>query len=348
MNPCSSVLATSAVGSLSRAVELRLIAMKSKKQQLDIEAIRKRTPARRIIEIPERTMLALSDGMVATMNLTEWLATDRQKLLTIICKQVGLSSNDESNPLWTPELLTQSALKQSFAIGRWLSGRIKIGDDAWRLLSTHESDIVREWASIIIGLADNISLARKLAWIKPFADDEHSGLREIAWLALRSEVLRDPVSAIKCLAPWTGSRHERLRRYASEITRPRGVWCSHIPLLKDKPELALSILEPLRADDSKYVKNSVGNWLNDASKSQPEWVRATAKCWLAESSSPHTQYIVKRALRNVGERLRPLTSTTPCGRSRRATIHTMEALLSVSALDPFLRGAAIALPPPIP
>ena len=180
--------------------------MQSKRNQLEIEAIRNRKPARRIIEIPEQVRLALSDGTVATMNLVEWLATDRQSILNVICNRVGLSSEDESDPLWTPELLSQSALKQSFAIGNWLSKRIMIGDEAWRLLSTHESDIVREWAAIIVGLADNISFARKLAWIKTFADDEHSGLREIAWLSLRADVLRDPVVAIKCLVPWTGSR----------------------------------------------------------------------------------------------------------------------------------------------
>lgn len=270
-----------------------------RRKPLDIGSIRARKPARRIIEIPEQVMQALSDGYVETMNLTEWLASDRQLLLESILKQIDLDLGTEAQSLWTSELLSQSALKQSFAIGKWLSSQIKVGDEAWRSLSTHPSDIVREWSAIIVGLADDISFARKLAWIKPFADDEHSGLREIAWLALRAEVIRDPVHAIKCLVPWTGSRNERLRRYASEITRPCGVWTSHVRQLKEQPELGLPILEPLLADDSRYVKNSVGNWLNDASKSQPGWVQATTALWLAKSTSVHTKYIVKRALRTI-------------------------------------------------
>jgi 3-methyladenine DNA glycosylase AlkC len=273
--------------------------MQPLKEEPDIDWIRNRTPATRIVEIPEQVKQSLSKGLVATKNLTEWLASDRQKLLSTVIHHLGLGSQFDPQSIWTDELLSQSALKHSFAIGQWLSLHIQVGSDNWSFLASHESDIVREWAAILVGLSTEMKFPRKLAWIKPLADDEHSGLREIAWLALRSDVIRDPMSAIKSLTPWAGSRRERLRRFASEVTRPRGVWCSHLSMLKDNPELGLPILEPLLADDSKYVQNSVGNWLNDASKSQPDWVRMTTQQWLKISDSPNTRYIVKRASRTL-------------------------------------------------
>ena len=72
-------------------------------------------------------------------------------------------------------------------------------------------------------------------------------------------------------------------------------------MLKEKPELGLPILEPLLVDDSKYVQKSVGNWLNDASKSQPSWVEGLSKYWLQQSPTVHTIAIFKRGLRTLNK-----------------------------------------------
>lgn len=269
---------------------------------MDTETLSNRKPARKMVDVPSEVHAALSAGLVSTKNLTEWLSLDRQRLLATVCDELGFKLSDSLNDLWTETLLNQSALKQSFAIGKWLSSRCKVGDVLWRHLNTHKSDVVREWSAIIIGFSENMTFARKLAWVKPIADDENAGLREIAWMALRADVALDPEASIRCLEPWTGSRNERVRRFASEITRPCGVWTSHIPLLKEKPALATSILVPLKEDESKYVRDSVGNWLNDASKSSPEWVRAITTEWLASTSSPYTKAIVKRGLRTLAKK----------------------------------------------
>ncbi len=247
-------------------------------------------------EVPHEVRLALDEGWIESKNLVEWLGVDRKKLAKGVALEFGFGKDVQQA---LAKLPAASALKQSFAIGRLLSESLELGDSAFQALTKHRSDIVREWVAVLIGAVEHVPLKKRLAWIKPLADDENQGVREVAWIALRTRVIDELENAIDCLVPWTGSRRERLRRYASEISRPCGVWAAHIPRLKQSPEMGLPILEPLRADESKYVRDSVANWLNDASKSRGLWVQEIASRWAKESACRETELILKRALRTL-------------------------------------------------
>lgn len=140
-----------------------------------------------------------------------------------------------------------------------------------------------------------------LKQIQPFSADKHFGVREISWLALRAKIAQNLTKSIEILSAWTLNQDENIRRFTTEVTRPHGVWCEHIEELKQNPELALSILEPLKSDPAKYVQDSVGNWLNDASKTQPEFVQELCQRWEKESDMKETKYITKKALRTINK-----------------------------------------------
>lgn len=264
-------------------------------------AAEKRKGARSAKDITPEIQQQLNSGNIETANLTEWLAVDQRILLQ------HLLSDHQRTAYLQPVLHRIDLLKKQTintineAIGTGLSEQAQQHGDPelLRIMAHHPADLVRCWATYTIGKNDGLTIAEALEGIQPFAADKHFGVREIAWLSLRAKLTRHLEESISILTGWTQHEDENIRRFATESTRPRGVWCEHIDILKQNPAMALPLLEPLKSDPARYVQDSVGNWLNDASKTQPDFVTDLCLRWEEESDTKATRYILKKALRTL-------------------------------------------------
>ncbi|MDO4695845.1 DNA alkylation repair protein [Porphyromonas sp.] len=259
-----------------------------------------RKGARRISDVPHDILERLNRGEIATANLTEGLAIDQCYLLRHVLMQLGRESYIAPVMEALSELKKRTFNTFNQAIGETLHALASANDDddLWSLMSEHPSDTIRCWVVYMLAAREQ-KIEDNLSDVKRFAADEHFGVREISWLAMRGRIVAALDRSIEILMQWAKDEDENIRRFASEAIRPRGVWCEHIGELKLFPEKALGILELLRSDPSKYVRDSVGNWLNDASKSRPDFVVEVTDRWLEESPTAETHYIVRRALRTI-------------------------------------------------
>jgi len=257
-----------------------------------VTAAPQRKGSLRMADIPPHVIAGLNAGELEAVTLVESLAMDYGLLLPAVAPDAGEE---------TIRLMVEA--QQLKVTGRMkASGQIlhdRYGLDGVAKFAKHRSDTVRGWAASIIGSAPKLTLKQRLTHIADLADDPNAGMREWAWMVLRPHIIAELDLALKLLEPWAHHASANLRRFASEATRPRGVWCAHIEALKQEPERALHLLDPLYSDPSRYVQNSVANWLNDAGKSQPNFVHQTCARWQKQSKSKETQYIVKRAMRSL-------------------------------------------------
>lgn len=265
--------------------------------------ITQRKGAKKLQDIPREVLDLLNKGEIEAVNLTEWLAVDHIELLQNNFKDLGLS---ETVVQIIKEKIAiekkPTAMRSIKLIGVSLYEYYANHKDYPLVLNglrTHLSDSIRCYAPYLIGMNDQLSIEEKLNESKTLVSDKHFGVREVVWMALRPAIETDLEISIHFLSKWAVEKDENLRRFTTEATRPRGVWCKHIEALKEQPQLALSILEQLKSDASKYVQDSVGNWLNDASKTQAGFVIDLCEQWQEESPTKETAKIIKRARRTI-------------------------------------------------
>lgn len=239
----------------------------------------------------------LNEGMTETRNLIEWLAVDQQVLLGLTLNQIG-------NHNWYPtfvEAISQLKKPTANSLTRVIGETLGIqtqDENIYEKLRNHTSDVVRCWACWAQSLHHD-DTADLLDAMKVYAADSHFGVREVVIFATKERLIDDLDTAIKILSGWTTSDDENVRRYAVEVLRPVGVWTKKIANFQDDPSKGLPVIEPLKEDASKYVRDSVANWINDAAKSKPDWAKNLITDWTSKSDNKETAYIAKRGLRSL-------------------------------------------------
>lgn len=249
-------------------------------------------PPRKVTDVPPEVVDALNRGERETRDLVEGFTIDFAALLGSAVPGISGDAIDRVRAGRDEPYTKRFRLVATVCLD-------ELGPGAIERLRAHPSDTVRGWACYAAGLIDGLPIGDRLAMVRTLADDHHFGVREWAWLGVRGAIVAEPREAIRLLMPWAHGSSANLRRFASEATRPRGVWAAHIKSLKDDPSPALPLLDPLRSDPSRYVQDSVANWLNDASKSRPDWVRGVCDRWRRESDTPATARLCARAERSI-------------------------------------------------
>lgn len=115
--------------------------------------------------------------------------------------------------------------------------------------------------------------------------------------AVRPFIIKYGKKMMDQMKKWSLHENDKVRRLASEGSRPRLPWGMAIPFLKTDPSYILPILENLKNDPSEWVRRSVANNLNDIAKDHPDLVISLARKW--KGISDETDAIIKHGSRTM-------------------------------------------------
>lgn len=102
-------------------------------------------------------------------------------------------------------------------------------------------------------------------------------------------------NVLPIIKDWLGDPHHHVRR---AVTEGLCIWTSR-PYFDERPQTAIRLLSQLHADESEYVRKSVGNALRDISRKHPDLVRAELSSW--DRSSKKVAQVYKLASRLLAE-----------------------------------------------
>ncbi|HET6191061.1 MAG TPA: DNA alkylation repair protein [Trebonia sp.] len=121
--------------------------------------------------------------------------------------------------------------------------------------------------------------------------------------AIRAFLNADLDRTLRVVQTWVAADDDRLRRLASEGTRPRLPWAKRVPALFARPEVTLSILDALHRDSSEFVRRSVGNHLNDISRIAPGLAVDVARRWV--TANGEVPPVVRHGMRTLIKQAHP-------------------------------------------
>jgi 3-methyladenine DNA glycosylase AlkC len=261
--------------------------------------ISKRSGARRMSDVPTDVLAHLAAGRIETVNLMEWLAADMAALARSVSAEIDDEHLSRQFRQAADEMVDASITGRLKIGGRVIAAGAPPGSSIFELLKQHKSDLVRQWCCYAVNDSGlSLTVRQRLQETLPFAADRNMSVRETAWMAYRPYVAAHLELALPLLETLAVDEDANIRRFAVEVTRPRSVWGAHLAALKRDPNRARGLLERVRADSSRYVRLAVGNWLNDASKSQPDWVADLCAEW-NRADDPNTRFITQRGLRTI-------------------------------------------------
>ncbi|MDY6901776.1 MAG: DNA alkylation repair protein [Cyanobacteriota bacterium] len=119
-----------------------------------------------------------------------------------------------------------------------------------------------------------------------------------AEFAIRPFILKHPDTTLPRLIEWTSHQDWRVRRLASEGSRPRLPWGMQLKPFIENPSFVIKILNQLYNDSNLIVRRSVANNLNDIAKDNPDLALKTAEQWW-NSGKELARWTVRHGLRTL-------------------------------------------------